>query len=98
MKNQLLENREALGKFRDNSKTTETGEDGYWEFFHLVGYAVFPSMNWGQGKITIDKNDVCACVVVYNDLMQSQKVILSFYELKQLNDYVDLVAYLNLIS
>ena len=89
MKNQLLENREALGKFRDNSKTTETGEDGYWEFFHLVGYAVFPSMNWGQGKITIDKNDVCACVVVYNDLMQSQKVILSFYELKQLNDYVD---------
>ena len=89
MKNQLLENREALGKFRDNSKTTETGEDGYWEFFHLVGYAVFPSIDWRQCSVTIDKNDVCACVVVYNDLMQSQKVILSFYELKQLNDYVD---------
>lgn len=58
MKNQLLENREALGKFRDNSKTTKTGEDGYWEFFHLVGYAVFPSIDWGKCCVTIEEKDI----------------------------------------
>ena len=90
MKNQLLENREALGKFRDNSKTTETGEDGYWEFFHLVGYAVFPSIDWRQCSVTIEEKNIAACIVVYNNIMKSQKFILSAHELKLEDNYVDI--------
>lgn len=90
IKNQLLENRKALGKFRNNSKTTETGEDGYWEFFHLVGYAVFPSIDWRQCSVTMDEKNVAACIVVYNNIMRSQKFMLSSYELNQEDSYVDI--------
>lgn len=90
IKNQLLENRKALGKFRDNSKTTETGEDGYWEFFHLVGYAVFPSIDWRQCSVTMGEENVAACIVVYNSIMRSQKFMLSAYELNQEDNYVDI--------
>lgn len=90
IKNQLLENRKALGKFRDNSKTTETGEDGYWEFFHLVGYAVFPSIDWRQCSVTMGEENVAACIVVYNNIMRLQKFMLSAYELNQEDNYVDI--------
>lgn len=87
IKNQLLENREALGKFRDNSKI---GEDGYWEFFHLVGYAVFPSIDWEKCCVTIEEKNIAACIVVYNNIMKSQKFILSAYELELEDSYVDI--------
>ena len=90
MEKLLVENREALGKFRDNSKTTETGEEGYWEFFHLVGYAVFPSIDWRQCSVTMDEKNVAACIVVYNNIMRSQKFILSAHELNQEDSYVDI--------
>lgn len=87
MKNQLLENREALGKFRNNSKI---GEDGYWEFFHLVGYAVFPSIDWEKCCVTIEEKNIAACIVVYNNIMKSQKFILSAHELELEDSYVDI--------
>lgn len=90
MKNQLLENREALGKFRDNSKTTETGEDGYWEFFHLVGYVIFPSIDCEKCCVTIEEKNIAACIVVYNNIMKSQKFILSAHELELEDSYVDI--------
>lgn len=90
MEKLLVENRKALGKFRDNSKTTETGEEGYWEFFHLVGYAVFPSIDWRQCSVTMDEKNVAACIVVYNNIMRSQKFILSAHELNQEDSYVDI--------
>lgn len=90
MKNQLLENREALGKFRDNSKTTETGEDGYWEFFHIVGYAVFPSIDCEKCCVIIEEKNIAACIVVYNNIMKSQKFILSAHELELEDSYVDI--------
>lgn len=90
MEKLLVENRYALGKFRDNSKTTETGEDGYWEFFHLVGYAVFPSIDWEKYCVTIEEKNLGACIVVYNNIMKSQKFILSAHELELEDNYVDI--------
>ena len=87
MKNPLIENnRETLGKFRDSGKK---GKGGYWEFCHLVGYVIFPSMNWGEGCMTIDKKCKASCVIVYGNHVP-QVITLSYHELKQLGDYTDL--------
>lgn len=90
MSMKIIENRVALGKFRDNSKTTETGEEGYWEFFHLVGYAVFPSIDWRQCSVTVDEKNVAACIVAYRNIIGSQKFILSAHELSLEGYYVDI--------
>lgn len=72
--------------FRNSSKI---GESGYWEFNHLVGYVIFPSMNWDEGCMTMNERGVTACVVVYSDHIPPLTT-LSYYELKMLDDYTDI--------
>jgi len=86
IKNPLIENKKALGMFRNSSKI---GKEGYWEFCHLVGYVIFPSMNWDKGCMTMSERDVAACVVIYRDHVL-QLITLSYYELKMLDDYTDI--------
>ena len=87
IKNFLIENKNVLGKFRDNGKK---GAKDYWEFSHLVGYVIFPSINWDEGCMTIDKKSKASCVVIYSNLAQPQIVIISYSELKLLGDYTDI--------
>lgn len=86
MKNLLIENKNVLGKFRNNSKI---GKSGYWEFCHLVGYVIFPHMSWGEGCMTIDKKCKASCVIVYGDHVP-QVIALSYHELNLLGDYIDI--------
>jgi hypothetical protein len=65
------------------------GAGGYWNFSHLVGYIVFPSMNWDKGCMTIDERSEALCVVVYSDRVPPV-ITLSFSELKMLDDYTDI--------
>ena len=86
MKNLPVERINALGKFRNSGVA---GAGGYWNFSHLVGYIVFPSMNWDKGCMTIDERSEALCVVVYSDRVPPV-ITLSFSELKMLDDYTDI--------
>ena len=72
--------------FRNSSKI---GKEGYWEFSHLVGYIIFPSIDWNKGCMAMNERDIAACVVVYSEHV-SQLFTLSYYELKMLDDYTDI--------
>lgn len=84
--NPLIKNKNILGKFRESGKKSV---DGYWEFHHLVGFIIFPSMNWDEGCMTIDKKSEASCVIVYGDHVP-QVITLSYHELKLLGDYTDI--------
>lgn len=86
MKNLPVERINALGKFRNSGVA---GAGGYWNFSHLVGYIVFPSMNWDKGCMTIDERSEALCVVVYSDRVPPV-ITLSISELKMLDDYTDI--------
>lgn len=86
MKNLPVERINALGKFRNSGVA---GAGGYWNFSHLVGYIVFPSMNWDKGCMTIDERSEALCVVVYSDRVPPV-ITLSSSELKMLDDYTDI--------
>lgn len=86
MKNLPVERINALGKFRDSGIS---GDSEYWEFSHLVGYIIFPSMDWEKGCMTVDKKGEAACVVVYSDHV-TQVITLSSSELKLLGYYTDI--------
>lgn len=86
MKNLPVERINALGKFRDSGVA---GAGGYWNFSHLVGYVVFPLMDWDKGCITINERSEALCVVVYSDRVPPV-ITLSFSELKLLDNYTDI--------
>lgn len=86
MKNLPVERINALGKFRNSGVA---GAGGYWNFSHLVGYIVFPLMNWDKGCITVNKRSEAFCVVVYSDHVPPV-ITLNFSELKLLGYYTDI--------
>lgn len=87
VKNLPTERINALGKFRNSGIS---GAGGYWNFSHLVGYVVFPLMNWDKGCMTIDESRSEAfCVVVYSKRVPPV-ITLSFSELKMLDNYTDI--------